>query len=198
MKNLNFIDCEEFACEVSEVFESLTDKFGEVSVVAKYDKVKEIIRELVSLGYSIESIDIHRPTFNKYTDEYILSLNFDGIWCVPMKCNGNYIYDKSSVIYILDNCSSACIPYCKAKEVYEVCIGDVDEKNDGCEDSDENTQISDSTSIHISRAKDGTPEGFSESRTIQGAGVTFYSSSSYYSNDLDLLRKAANSYGVKL
>ena len=43
-----------------------------------------------------------------------------------------YLTDDSPVIYVLDNCSSKVIPYCKGKTVYEVSVGD-DECCDECE-----------------------------------------------------------------
>lgn len=48
------------------------------------------------------------------------------IWCEPMIKNGDYIEDESAVIYVLDNCSSKVIPYCKGRTVYEVTLGEDD------------------------------------------------------------------------
>ena len=42
-----------------------------------------------------------------------------------------YIEDDSPVIYVLDNCSSKVIPYCKGKTVYEVSVG-IDEDECDC------------------------------------------------------------------
>lgn len=136
MDSLHFIDYEDFAYEVVNKFDSLTDDFCDVSVIAKYDEAKDIIRELVCLGYPIASIDIHIQNWDNYYDEYIVSLNFDGIWCEPFKRDGKYISDMSTVTYILDNCSSACIPYCESEEIYEVSVGEDNEFEYECDKCD--------------------------------------------------------------
>lgn len=45
-----------------------------------------------------------------------------------------YIEEEAPVIYVLDNCSSKVIPYCKGKTVYEVTVGDDDCNCDDCEE----------------------------------------------------------------
>lgn len=47
-----------------------------------------------------------------------------------------YITDDSPVIYVLDNCSSKVIPYCKGVIIFEVSVGD-----DECEDTEESYSI---------------------------------------------------------
>ena len=74
-----------------------------------------------------------RPEWENYHDEYLISLNNDGIWCEPMKLDGKYLTDESTITYILDNCSSKVIPYCKGKTVYEVTVGEDDCSCDECE-----------------------------------------------------------------
>ena len=137
MELLHFSDYEDFACEISDKFISLADEFDDITIVAKYEEAKEIIKELACFDYSIVSISLRRPDWDNYTDEYLISLNSDGIWYEPMKRNDNYIEDNSSVIYILDNCSSKVISHCNSKEMYEVCINDgyddeIDEENTEC------------------------------------------------------------------
>lgn len=137
MKLLHFSDYEDFACEINDKFISLTDEFDDISVIAKYNEAKEIISELVCFGYPIQSINIRRTEWNNYVDEYLISLNFDGVWCEPMKRNGNYIEDCSSITYILDNCSSTVISHCNSKETYEVCVdnncdNEIDKDNTEC------------------------------------------------------------------
>lgn len=45
-----------------------------------------------------------------------------------------YLTDDSPVMYILDNCSSKVIPYCKGKTVYEVTVGEIEDCDcDECE-----------------------------------------------------------------
>ena len=74
-----------------------------------------------------------RPECKNYHEEYLISLNNDGIWCEEMKSDGKYLTDESTITYILDNCSSKVIPYCKGKIVYEVTVGD---DEDDCDSSE--------------------------------------------------------------
>lgn len=125
MKHLHFYDYKEFAAEVADKYEALTDMYGEISVIAKYNEMKSIIAELVLCDYPIVSIDLHSPSFCDYCDAYILSLNVDGIWCQPMKYeHDQYLKDESNITYVLDNCSSKVIPHCKADFIYEISVGE--------------------------------------------------------------------------
>ena len=121
---LQFENYEELACDITDTLDALEDEFSDVSVIAKYDEAREIIKELLCLGYDIASIDIHREEFEEYWDEYIIGLNFEGVWCEKFKRDTGYFTDESAVIYIMDNCSSNVIPYCKSENLYEVSVGD--------------------------------------------------------------------------
>lgn len=188
MKKLHFYDYEEFVLDVVDKYESLNDEYDDISIIAKYDELKNIIEELVRGGYPIASIEFHHPEFSDYYDEYILSLNFDGIWCQPMKYEENkYINEESKVIYIFDNCSSKVISHCNAAFLYEVSVG---------EDSDNDENNSEAT--YVSRAKDGTPEGFVKAWYTNDNGVNCYSSYAHYSSDVDNLKKIAEKFGIEL
>ena len=131
MKNLYFDDFEDLACDIADKFDMVKDDFGDIAIIAKYEEAKEIIAELSCIGYSLESIRMSRPEWENYHEEYLISLNNDGIWCEEMKSDGKYLTDESTITYILDNCSSKVIPYCKGKIVYEVTVGvDEDDKCD--------------------------------------------------------------------
>lgn len=141
MKNLYFDDFEDFACAVANTYDSLDEEeFEDISVIAKPDEVKEIFKELVCIGYDICNITYERIDWDDYDDEYILSMNHDGIWLEKFKSENGYLTDESTITYILDNCSSKIIPHCKGKIVYEVTVGD-DEYNENdecdCDDSDD-------------------------------------------------------------
>lgn len=136
MKRLEFEDYEEFAYDIADTFDSIDDEFGDVSIIAKYNEAKEIIKELLCIGYNVASIDLHREKFENYYNEYIIGLNHDGVWCEKFKRDTRYFTDESNVIYIMDNCSSAVIPYCKSKNVYEVSVGDI-ESDDSDNDEEE-------------------------------------------------------------
>ena len=81
MKRLHFDTFEDLANNILEKYNSLDDEYGDVTIVAKYDEAKEIIKELLCVGYNIASIDINNPEHDNYFDEYFISLNFEGVWC---------------------------------------------------------------------------------------------------------------------
>ena len=133
MKNLYFDDFEDFSCVIADKFDELNkENFEDIAVIAKPDEVKEIFKELICIGYDICNITYERIDWDGYDDEYILSMNHDGIWLEKFKReDGKYLTDESTITYILDNCSSKVIPYCKGKAVYEVTVG-VDEDDCDC------------------------------------------------------------------
>lgn len=130
IERLEFKDYEELAYNISNTFESIDDAYGDVSVVAKYNEAKEIIRELLCIGYDVASIKLHREDFEEYWDEYLLTLNIDGIWCEKFKRENRYSTDTSDVIYIMDNCSSTVIRYCDSEYVYEVSTDNMNEDSE--------------------------------------------------------------------
>lgn len=131
MERLQFEDYKEFACEIADKFDTLDkENFDDVSVIARPKETKEVFRELVCLGYDLCNITYERIDWDGYEDEYILSLSPEGIWIEKFKRENGYIEDESSATYIMDNCSSAVIPYCKSKNLYEVSVGDSDDSDD--------------------------------------------------------------------
>ena len=139
MKKINFEDYDDFTDAVADIYDDFCDddNFDDVSVIAKYDDAREIITELICKGYEIHSIELNDPEFDGYDEEYIISLCNTGddgdIWCEPMVREGNYITDESSVIYVLDNCSSDVLKHLDGKFIYEVSIGE----DDDCEECSE-------------------------------------------------------------
>ena len=139
MKNLYFDNYEDFACAVADRFDELyKENFEDIAVIAKPDEVKEIFKELICIGYDICNITYERIDWDGYDDEYILSMNHNGIWLEKFKReDGKYLTDESTITYILDNCSSKVIPYCKGKIVYEVTVGIDEDDECGCDDCEE-------------------------------------------------------------
>ena len=138
MKNLYFDNFEDLACDIADRFDRLyKENFEDIAVIAKPDEAKEIFKELVCMGYDICNITYERIDWDGYDDEYILSMNHNGIWLEKFKReDGKYLTDESTITYILDNCSSKVIPYCKGKIVYEVTVGNEDDECD-CDDFDD-------------------------------------------------------------
>lgn len=85
------------------------------------------------------SIDIHREEFEEYYNEYIyiyIGLNHNGVWCEKFKRVNGCFDDEFNVIYIMDNCSSIVIPYCKSKHLYEVSVGNANDSGNDKEESE--------------------------------------------------------------
>ena len=144
MERLEFNDYEEFAYEVADTFDNIckNDDFDDIAIIAHYDEAKQIIREILCLGYGINSIELMNPELGYYDVPYIISVcGIDSeheVWCEPMiRDNGKYIDDESSIIYVLDNCSSEVLKHLDSECIFEVGIGDDDCNYDECDDSDE-------------------------------------------------------------
>lgn len=192
MDRLEYEDYENFACEIVNKFDSLENEFDDISIIAKYDEAKEIIKKLLFVGFDINSLEIYS---NDYYEEYIISIDSDmSVWCEKFKRETGYINDTPSVAYVMDNCNSAVFKHINSDEIYEVCIGENDDEKTQSTSLDTNN----SESIYISRSKDGTPEGFSKSWFTVEDGITCYSSYSHYSNDINALKDIASDFGVKL
>lgn len=104
IKTLHFENYEDFACAVSDVYDRVKsdDEYNSVDVVAKYEDAKEIIRELVGIGYDIAFIDkFGNPEWDGYDDSFVISLLDDDIWCEPVKRDDKYIFVEADVVYIL-------------------------------------------------------------------------------------------------
>lgn len=169
LKRLEFNDFEDFACEVADTYDAIRedDDLNDVAIIAKYEEARQIIQELICIGYTIQDIDIKSPEWG-YEDEYVISLcNVDegDIWCNPIiRDNGNYIEDNSVVIYVLDNCSSKVLKYLYGKCMYEVSIGDDEcECDEGecacCKDEQYNTSTIPSATYKVND-KEVTKEEF--------------------------------------
>lgn len=186
MKQLTYTDYEEFICDATEVLETLDAEYPSIAFIAKYTEANKIIKELISVGYDIGSIELHKEEFNDYSDEYIIELNSGGIWCEKFKFENGYLQYASSITYVMDNCCSKVLKYCGSDFVYEVCVGE--------EDNDYNESVY----INITKRADGTPTGFFKSWSTTENGFTSYSSYSHYNDNVNQLKEIAESFGVDL
>ena len=140
MERLEFNDYEEFAYEVTDTFDDIckNDDFNDIAIVSHYDEAKQIIREILCLGYDINSIELKDPELGYDDVPYVISVcGIDSdheVWCEPMiRDNGEYIDDESSIIYVLDNCSSEVLKHLDSECIFEVGIG---EDECGCDECD--------------------------------------------------------------
>lgn len=179
IKTLHFEDYEDFACAVSDVYDRVKsdDEYNSVDIVTKYEDAKEIIRELIGIGYGIAFInELADSEWDGYDDAFVVSLLDDEIWCEPVKRKDGYIFVEADVVYIFDDCNSKIIPKIEADEVYEVRIGN---EYDDCDGDCENCPAHDETYLHTSKDEDGNTHGFTASRSDGDS----YMSYSYYSSD---------------
>ena len=185
MKKLHFISYTDFAAEISDMYDTLCneDEFSSVSVIAKYDEARQVIEELICMGYPIANIQIESSELDAYNDEFIVELGVDGIWCERAKRNGEYIWCESSVTYLLDNCSSKIIPYLQCDVNYEIAL-DTDDECDTCdcdcckESSKDISEKSKTSKVKYEDDSDEDMHGFTVSKS-DGAGR--YESYSIYS-----------------
>lgn len=185
IKTLHFEDYEDFACAVSDVYDRVKsdDEYNSVDVVAKYEDAKEIIRELIGIGYGIAFInELADPEWDGYDDAFVVSLLDDEIWCEPVKLKDDYIFVEADVVYIFDDCNSKIIPKIEADDVYEVEIGNEYDNCDGDYSCDE-CECACKKDIHVEA--DGDMHGFS----VNHSGENGWSSYSFYSTDMDLVNK---------
>ena len=131
MENLYFDDFEDLACDIADTYDALDyDDEEDIAIIAKYEEARQIIKELLCLGYDLHSVEIHDDLWENYDAEYVISLYEDEVWCEPMLRENGYIEEDAPVIYVLDNCSSKVIPYCKGEIVFDVTVGDDGEECD--------------------------------------------------------------------
>lgn len=188
MKRIEFETYEDFICEVADKLDAVreNDEYGDIAIIAKYNEANVIVRELLCMGYDIAGIHLGKEEFEEYWDEYIISItNVDGdteVWCEPFKRDDKYITDESTITFVMDNCSSACIPNCKGKVVLEVGIGDKCDCSECCGNCD-----CDEEDAELPIESDGDMHGFSVNHS-DDCGNYYYS---FYSTDKDLVSEMA-------
>lgn len=146
MEQINFDNYEDLACDISDKYDALKskDEYKDVAVIAKYEEARQIIKELLCVGYDVHSISMHDVEYDGYDAEYVISLYEDKVWVEPMLRDSGYITDDSTIMYVLDNCSSKVIPYCKGKVMFEVAVGEEECDCDeccGCCECDDNKEL---------------------------------------------------------
>lgn len=146
MQNVYFEDYEDLARDIADKYDSINklEEYKDVAIIAKYEEARQIIKELMCIGYDLHSIVIHDVEYDGYEAEYIISLYDDELWVEPMMRESGYITDDSPIMYVLGNCSSKVIPYCKGKVMFEVTVGEEECDCDeccGCCECDDNKEL---------------------------------------------------------
>lgn len=187
--------------------------------------LEELIRLGINIDLGIE---INTPEWDGYDKEFGIYLSKDGCgcekkWNVDSKGNEGYFSGESNIAFIHEDCSSAMLSHigrglkiefgfdedtdcideyddcheidCEECEFKKECLDDIEDKTMESEELLDGTKHE---AVNISRLKDGTPTGFTMSWGDTDNGMTYYSSYSHYSNDIDMLRKIAKEFGLKL
>ena len=176
MERLEFNDYEDFACEVADTFDNIRydDDFNDIAIIAHYDEAKQIIREILCLGYDLNTIELKNPELGYDDVPYVISIcGIDSeheVWCESMiRDDGKYIEDESSVIYVLDNCSSEVLKYLDSERIFEVGIGDdtcsCDECECACKKDEKPTTTSTSSTTYKVNGKECSKEEFDAAMT---------------------------------
>ena len=193
MNRMEFEEYEDLARHLDDTYEVITefDEDNDISIIATYWDATSIIEELIDLGYSLHTVDIHHPDIKGYADEFIISIIDYQVWCEPLKRGDGYIDVQSTCIYVMDDCSSKVIPHCRSKYIREVSVADINECDcddeecsecccEKCDNSDELDKMPDSKShVEYTKGDDGIVHGFIADKRDGGS----YHSVSYYGTD---------------
>lgn len=127
MKNLRTLyydDMESFVGDVADQYDKRKDELDDISIIAKYNEAKEVIKDLLFIGYDLFSVDINDVEYDGYDDEYIISLYDKSVYCEPFKRDTGYIHEDSTITYISNECNSKCLDYVGSNKIYAFEIGD--------------------------------------------------------------------------
>ena len=180
-------------------FDHFLDNPETVAVIAEKSIIEYLMYEALDLfaAVSIRKVDLELDEDNA---EYMMTLDDD---CNMVVCpiefyDDDYFTDIGYAYVSMDgDISQMTINHLLDRDVKIVLFGnDCDEK---CDDDDDNGKLDSYSETHtISRSDDGTPEGFTKSWATNKYGCGVYSSYSFFSDNLDLLRNIANEFGIKI
>ena len=129
MKKAFFDTVEEFVEYLTERYDVIINKDADVSIIAKYEEARKIIKSLMFEDWNLRHIELYDVSYNNYDDEFVISLSSIDedyeVWCEPMKKDFGYIFNDSTEVYVLDNCSSKVLSYCTGVRNFELTIGEL-------------------------------------------------------------------------
>ncbi|MBC5688202.1 hypothetical protein H8S37_04565 [Mediterraneibacter sp. NSJ-55] len=203
MKRIIFEDAYNFADRVHDDY-TLND-YDDVLVVAKYDKAKEVLRELVHYGHDIEFAEFYDSDWNGYDKEFYLYLSDEGISISPafgFKKDGyskdTYLIIGADKTYIHEDCNSAIIKYIDCDDIVEFGYQD-NEIDNNSGDTTENDCIVDTVSTIIYKTDDGVIHGFSRSWNNTDENANFYHPSvTYFNDNIDELKEIMDLFGIQI
>ena len=202
MKRLEYGDIEEFVLDIIDTSSETLDDDDTIYIAAKYEKAKVILSELVRFGYEIEMAELEPADFSGYDDEYMISLFEDEVWCCKAKNDNGYSYFDGSILYVLDDCNSKILSYCRFPIKFEAGIKDIE--NDICCNGDcaccyelEDTYDKKEKKF-VFRDEDGLPFGIEHSYSYDIDNCITQGVCSFFSTDTDELKDIAEIFGIKL
>lgn len=132
METLKFSCVEDFCDYIVDIIHDIAkeDLLNDVTVIAKYDEMREIFAELIRDGYECMSVDAFHPVdFDGYDGEYVLMIYDNELWLSLARNKEGVYYDNcgASKVFILDNCSSKVIQTVDADNAFEVNIKEAED-----------------------------------------------------------------------
>lgn len=179
-----------------EYFERSSDDFCGISIIAHYDVMIELLNSFVkNTDFRLVNIEIGEPSLEGYCKEWVLNIDPDGgIWCekVYREGYGGYLYCEEDVVFVHEDVDGNFIKKNADENIvsFSVCDEGDDCDDLNCEGCSEST--------YVTKDDDGTPVGFTKSKSTFHDGCTEQYNFSYYSDNFDSLRKVADAFGVKL
>lgn len=156
------------------------DEYGSVSVIAFYEDMAEILKELLAYeDFMVGNIELYDFEFTNYDKEYIMTMNNDlKIWIQPMFDGERYIKYEADKVFIADDCHSSVATFNFNQKADTYCFGYAEEK-EICECEDCQCEYCDDET-----------HGFSVTSSDQ-YGISTYS---FYSTDLGLVKEFAERF----
>lgn len=161
------------------------DEYGCVSLIAFYDDMKEILKEL--LNYSsldLACVELMECEFANYFKEYILTIDSDlKIWIQPMFIKDKYLTYESSIVYVTDDCNRKTLDTNEHESpiVFSLVNADTDEENCECGGYCSNCCKEE---LHEGILEVDDTKGFSFSKSDDNGSCHY----SFYSTDEKLVR----------
>ena len=221
-KNVKFEDSIDFVNDVVSLFEQNIkyNDFFDIAIYAKYEQARHVLEDLfgiycfpISLGLNLET-----PEWAGYDKEFVIYLGKDGVSCekVYLPETGHYIDGGGSIAFVHGDCSSALLKKTSSDVIIQFDFEDDEYDCDTCEfcgdcdhaekhedetcECDEDTELGnhESRSVSIHKDDDGNPEGFTKSWTLNKGGIYSTGSYSYWSSDIDSVKRMAGKFDIEI
>lgn len=197
MHTLKCKNIEELVEVVVETYELLHGDDRYVSFVAKYDRAKEILKELVFYGYDINFIEIAGAEIDGYVDEFDITILNDVVSCEKIKHGDRYYIAEPKFVFFDEKANSKRISSFLSDMKYEFQITDDESSDDAdqmidchdCDDYDCDLRCQDEIPT-VSFYKDEKGFRYETSDATGYQSISYRSSEPVSKDDLsDILRK---------